>query len=269
MFLETEGLSMQFTVTLNLAVPNPFTVDVDFVDGTAQGGGAPLAIPEDYNNTQQTLNFNGTAGETRQFNVSSLNDNVLEADETFTVELNASTGLVDDSDTALGTILNDDVGQVTVIADRPTTDEDGGGGGNRGRYIVSLSAPNTTGGDITVTYSLGGSASASGGGQDYNVSGTAGEVTFGNNQDTQNILVTPIDDNTVEGDETVVLALTGVSNGAYEVGVPNSDTVTIIDDDTFTASIAATDNNAAETNTGTDGGLFTISLNQVNNSEQV
>lgn len=261
-----EGLSMQFTVTLNTAVPSAFTVDVDFVDGTAQGGGPPLAAPEDYNDTQQTLNFNGTAGETRQFNVSSLNDNILEADETFTVELSASTGLVDDSDTAIGTILNDDVGQVTVVADRPTTDEDGGAGGNRGRFVVSLSSPNTTGGPITVNYSLSGSATASGGGQDFNISGTTGVITFGNNDDSENILITPINDTTVEGDETVIMTLTGTSTSAYVVGTPNADTVTIIDDDTFTASITATDNAAAETNTGTNAGEFTISLNQVNNS---
>ncbi|WP_165869247.1 Calx-beta domain-containing protein [Maribacter algicola] len=261
-----EGLSMQFTVTLNTAVPNPFTVDVDFADGTAQGGGPPLVAPEDYNNAQQTLNFNGTAGEIRQFNVSSLNDNILEGDETFTVELTASTGLVDDSDTAVGTILNDDVGQVTIDADRPTTEEDGGAGGNRGRFVISLSSPNNTGAPITVNYTLSGSATATGAGQDYSVSGTSGVITFPVNDDTENILITPVDDILVEGNETVVLTLNSVSSPAFEIGTPGSDTVTILDDDTFTASIAATDNAAAETNTGTNGGLFTISLNQVNNS---
>ncbi|PIB27292.1 Calx-beta domain-containing protein [Maribacter sp. 4G9] len=267
---QTEGLSMQFTVTLNNAVLNPFTVDVDFVDGTAQGGDSPLVFPEDYANTPLTginaLQFNGTAGETRFFNVSSLNDNILEGDETFTVELSASTGLVDDSDTAVGTILNDDVGQVTVITGKPTTDEDGGGGGNRGRFEVSLSSPNTTGGPLTVNYTLSGSATASGAGQDYTVSGTSGVITFPVNDGTENILITPVDDILVEGDETVVLTLNSVSSSAYTIGTPGSDIVTILDDDTFTASIAATDNAAAETNTGSNGGLFTISLNQVNNS---
>ena len=263
---QTEGLSMQFTVTLNNAVANPFSVNVNFGGGTAQGGAAPLVAPEDYNNVQQTLNFNGTGGETRQFNVSSLNDNILEADETFIVSLTASDPLIDDSDTAIGTILNDDVGQVTIDSDRPTTEEDGGAGGNRGRFVISLSTPNNTGAPITVNYTLSGSATATGAGQDYSVSGTSGVITFPANDDVETILITPVDDILVEGDETVVLTLNSVSSPAYEIGTPGADTVTILDDDTFTASIAATDNAAAETNTGTNGGLFTISLNQVNNS---
>jgi gliding motility-associated-like protein/uncharacterized repeat protein (TIGR01451 family) len=260
-----EGLSMQFTVTLNLAVTNPFNVTVTFQNGTAQGGPTPLVVPEDFSNTQQTLNFNGTANETRQFNVLVLNDDVIEQDETFTVELSATNPLVVDSDTAIGTIANDDVGSVTVVADRSTTDENGGGGGNNGSFQVNLSEPNNTGSDITVTYDFGGSATQ-GPGQDFTVSGTLGSVTFGNNQDSRNINVTPNDDSTVEGNETVILNLQTVSGSSYEVGAPSSATVTIIDDDTFTATILATDNNAAETVAGNNPGTFTISLDQQNNT---
>ncbi len=255
---QTEGLSMQFTVTLNSAVANPFTVDADFVDGTAQGGGAPLVAPEDYNNTQQTLNFNGTAGETRQFNVSSLNDNVLEADETFIVNLTASDPLVDDTDTAVGTILNDDVGQVTVVADRPNTNEDGSG--QSGRFRINLSETNTTGGVITVTYTFSGSA-VQGVGQDFTITGNA---NIPDGQSSTNININPIDDNLVEGDETVVMTLNSVSTSAYEIGTPNSDTVTIIDDDIFTATITATDAAAAENTPATATGLFTIDLGSPN-----
>lgn len=264
---QTEGLSMQFTVTLNNAVAGPFDVDIDFNDITAEGGDTPLVAPEDYNDTQQTITFNGTAGETRQFNVPSLNDNLVEGDETFTVELSASTGLVDDSDTATGTILNDDIGQVTVVADpgRTTTDEDGGGGGNRGRFQINLSQPNTTGSDITVNYSFGGTSTASGPGQDFNDS-ESGTVVFGNNDDSIDVNITPVNDNTVEGNETVILNLGTVSSGAYDIGTPNSATVTIIDDDEFTATITSTDANAAETVAGNNPGEFTVSLNQTNNS---
>lgn len=262
---QTEGLSMQFTVTLNNAVANPFSVNVNFGGGTAQGGAPPLVAPEDYNNVQQTLNFNGTAGETRQFNVSSLNDNILEADETFIVSLTASDPLIDDSDTAIGTILNDDVGQVIVVTEpgRETTNEEDGGGGNRGRFQINLSQPNTTGSDITVTYSFGGTATASGPGQDFNDSGN-GTAVFGNNDDSIDINITPINDTAVEGDETVVLNLGTVSSSAYAIGAPNSAIVTILDDDIFTATITATDATAAENTPATATGLFTIDLGSPN-----
>ncbi len=176
-----EGASMQFIVTLNTAVAGgPFDVDVDFNDGTAEGGGPPLAFPDDYNDDTQTITFNGTAGEQRQFNVQVLTDNVIEADETFTVELSSDNPLVDDSDTAIGTILNDDVGSVTVVTDplRLTTDEEGGEGGNNGRFEINLSQPNTTGSNIIVSYSLGGTATSTGAGQDYNVNGTIWSSDF-------------------------------------------------------------------------------------------
>ena len=255
----TEGASMQFIVTLNTAVAGgPFDVDVDFNDGTAEGGGPPLAFPDDYNDDTQTLTFNGTAGEQRQFNVQVLTDNVIEGDETFTVELSSDNSLVDDSDTATGTILNDDVGQVTVATDRPTTNEDGSG--QSGRFQINLSEPNPTGGQIIVDFTLTGIA-IQGVGQDYTITGNA---SFNPGQDSKNVNINPVDDNLVEGDESVILTVTGVSSSAFEIGTPNSATVTIIDDDIFTATIVATDAAAAENTPATATGTFTIDLGSPN-----
>jgi hypothetical protein len=103
-----EGVGLLFTVTLDNAVAGAFTVDVTLTDGTATGGAAPLASPEDYDNVVATLNFAGTAGETQQFTVATLDDAVLEGSETFTVSLSASNPLVDDSDAATGTITDND-----------------------------------------------------------------------------------------------------------------------------------------------------------------
>ncbi len=89
-------------------------------------------------------------------------------------------------------------------------------------------------------------------------------MTFGNNQSSVNVNITPVDDNIVEADETVVLTLTGVSSSAYAVGSPSSDTVTIIDDDIFTATITATDAAAAENTPATATGTFTIDLGSPN-----
>ncbi len=255
-----EGSSMQFTVTLNTAVANPFTVTVSFQNGTAQGGGPPLIFPEDFNNTSQILNFTGTANETRQFNVPVLNDNVIEQNETFSVQLSASNPGVNDSATATGTITNNDSGTVTVTADRPSTSE---AGGQEGRFQIELSEENPLMEDIVVTYVLTGTATQ-GAGQDYTVSGTVGTAIFENGRDSRNINVDALDDNLVEGDETVVLTITSVSSNAFTVGTPSSATVTILDDDNYVATITASDNAAAETTTGSNTGTFTISLNQPN-----
>ena len=97
-----------------MPLPVPSTVDVTLADVTATGGAAPLNFPEDYDNVVATLNFAGTAGETQQFNVATLDDAVLEGSETFTVSLNASDPLVTDSDTGTGTIDDNDAAAVTI-----------------------------------------------------------------------------------------------------------------------------------------------------------
>ena len=77
---DTEGTDLLFTVTLDNEVQaGAFTVDVNFADVSATGGTDPLVTPEDYDNDTQTLNFVGTAGETQQFTVSTLDDAVLES----------------------------------------------------------------------------------------------------------------------------------------------------------------------------------------------
>ncbi|MFV2068545.1 MAG: GEVED domain-containing protein, partial [Pirellulales bacterium] len=103
-----EGGGLLFTVTLDKAVQGAFDVNVSLADVTATGGATPLVTPEDYDNGAVTLNFAGTAGETKQFTVNTLDDVVLEGTETFTVNLSATNTLVTDSDTATGTITDND-----------------------------------------------------------------------------------------------------------------------------------------------------------------
>ncbi|MFV1858732.1 MAG: Calx-beta domain-containing protein, partial [Anaerolineales bacterium] len=110
----TEGSGLTFTVTLDNAVAGAFSVNVSLTDVSATGGAAPLTYPTDYDNVVAALNFAGTAGETQQFTVATLDDTVLEGTETFTVSLNATDPLVTDTDTGIGTITDNDSAQVTV-----------------------------------------------------------------------------------------------------------------------------------------------------------
>ena len=98
-----EGDAVSFTVTLDNAVPDGLTVTPSFTDGTATEG-------TDYTENTTALTFTGTAGETQTFSVSTSEDEDIEDDETFTVALTVSgtTHSVTASDTATGTINNDD-----------------------------------------------------------------------------------------------------------------------------------------------------------------
>ncbi|MDF1741763.1 MAG: Calx-beta domain-containing protein, partial [Verrucomicrobiales bacterium] len=77
----SEDGTMTFTATLDNAVQDGFTVNVDFAAGTAAGGGV------DFTSTTQLLTFTGGAGETQTFTVALKDDDIVEADENFTLTL--------------------------------------------------------------------------------------------------------------------------------------------------------------------------------------
>ena len=255
-----EGTNLVFSIVADKAALFDYTVTINFGGGTATIGTTPIVYPEDYNGAQRIVAF--LSGDvSKQLAVTTGNDTVIEDDETFIVTLtSASNANVIAGDTAIGTITNDDLGQVTVSADRPNTNEDGSG--NNGQFRIELSEQNNTGSAIVVDYTLTGSA-IQGAGQDYTISGNA---SIANGASSTNLNILPINDVLVEGDETVIITLNSVNSALYEIGTQNSDTVIIVDDDTFIATIVATDNLAVEANTVTNTGTFTISLDAVNNT---
>ncbi|MEH6746388.1 MAG: Calx-beta domain-containing protein, partial [Maribacter arcticus] len=248
-----EGTNLVFNIVADKATLFDYTVTINFGEGTAIKGGIGFVYPDDYNGAQRTIPF--LAGEvSKQLAVVTGNDIVIEDDETFIVTLtSASNANVIAGDTAIGTITNDDLGQVTVSADRPNTNEDGSG--NNGRFRIELSEQNNTGSAIVVDYTLTGSA-IQGAGQDYTISGNA---SIANGASSTNLNILPINDVLVEGDETVIITLNSVNSALYEIGTQNSDTVTIVDDDTagFTVTESGGSTATSEPN-GTDS--FTVRL---------
>src|SRR5207237_489400 len=83
-------------------------------------------------------------------------------------------------------------------------------------------------------------------------------VTMAAGRSTAIVTVTPIDDSTVEGAETVVLTLS--ANSAYSVGSPNSATVTIADNDSAPPPLATVMVTASVANAHESGhtGAFTL-----------
>ena len=104
----TEGSSLTFTVTLSGAMPGGFMVNYGTSDGTA------TTANNDYTMASGMLMFMGMAGETKTITVNTINDSMVEPNETLTVSLSgAPMGLAVGSP-GTGTITNDDVTAPTL-----------------------------------------------------------------------------------------------------------------------------------------------------------
>ncbi|MEG3659902.1 Calx-beta domain-containing protein [Arenibacter palladensis] len=128
-----------------------FTVNYATFDGSALAG-------SDYTTSTGTLSFNGTSGDTETFTVPILDDATFENTETFTIQFTAtSDGVVDISDTAEGTIVDDDA----IIMTNGTTENtcsdtflDPGGVGNysSNQNIVYTICPDTANNYISLDF---------------------------------------------------------------------------------------------------------------------
>ena len=108
----------------------------------------------------------------------------------------------------------------------------------QGAFTVSLS--NTSATDTVIAYNVSGSATS---GTDYTA--LSGTVTVTAGQTTATISVPVIDDSLVEGNETVIVTLTGVTSGVASLSATPSDltaTNTLGDDDTNAAPVFTNQN---------------------------
>jgi hypothetical protein len=101
---------------------------------------------------------------------------------------------------------------------------------SNGLFTVNLSQAVPT--NTVVAYSVGGTATANG---DYTA--LSGTVTIPANQLSATIPVSVLDDQLVEGSETVAVTLTGVTGSNAVLGTTNSATVTIADNDAPSTSL--------------------------------
>jgi len=139
--------------------------------------------------------------------------------------------------------------RLTVVASDASASE---GGANPGTFTISRSGSTTS--SLTVRYSVGGTALN---GNDYAT--LSGSVAIPAGSSTATLTVSPVDDSSVEGNETIVLTLS--ADAAYTVGSPSSATVTIADNDQSstqpTVTVAASDSSASES--AGNPGTFTFS----------
>ena len=231
----SEGSSLTFTVTLDQAVSGGLTVTPTFTDGTASGS--------DYTENTTALSFSGTANETQTFTVATTRDAVLEGNETFTVGLSASHASVTATDTATGTIRDNDAASVSV-SDASATE------GSSLTFTVRLNQ--AVAGGLTVTPSFTDGTATQG--SDYTAN-TAALTFAGTANESHTFTVATTDDALLETAETFTVGLS-VSATVLNVTATATATGTIQDNDSAAVTISSA--SATEGNSLT----FTVRLNQ-------
>jgi hypothetical protein len=241
----------QFTVSLSQASDTDTTISY-VVSGDATPG-------IDYTALTGTVTI--LAGNTSAtIDVDVLDEAILEAVESVTVTLSAITN--GDADISIGvanaatvTISDDDVAQVTILANdaaasEPTDD---------GQFTLLLSSVSTT--DTTISYLVSGPANP---GTDYVALPGSATILAGDNSVTIDVAI--LDNLILESDETLTVTLDSITSGdpSIGIGLANAATITITDNDLAVVTIAASDATASEP---TDGGQFTVTLSSVSDSD--
>ncbi len=228
----TEGNALTFTVELDEAVPGGLTVTPNFTDGTATKG-------IDYTENTAALAFAGTSGETQAFSVTTIEDTMIEGDETFTVGLTVSgtTASVTVTGTGTGTIMDDDMPVLPEVAFDVTS---ASVGEDIGTHSVTVNARPAPAAEFTLNYSLEGSTATEG--ADYSIV-NSGSVSMTAGVESVDIPVMIVDDNEDEREETVILTLTG--DAGYTVGNTKVYMLTITDNET-TVTLSVSPNPVSE-----------------------
>ena len=222
---------------------NPLTVFYS-VAGTAIGG-------TDYGSLAGVAIIPaGAATTTIQFKT--LDDKLVEPDETVSVTLTANAAYAISNATTQLSIMDDDVTTVTVFPTGSGASEAGGAG----TFTVKRE------GDITaalvVFYATSGTATSS---NDY--APLSGSVTIPPGAASADFTFTPVNDALLEGDESVIVTV--VTNVAYSVGRPATARIFIRDDELVSVGVTAPDDTASEP--GVDTGRFQISRGSVINGD--
>lgn len=197
------GGSMSVPVTVNYTASGSATLGADY---TALTGTVTLGIFQQ----EASIPLNVTG-----------DDGLFEGDESVTVTLIGSASVAVQDASATVTIA-DSPHAVTVTSGSNATEAPV----QAGQVIVSLGAVNQSGQALTVNYTVAGTATP---GTDY--APLSGSAVIATGAGSAAIDVSPIDDDDVEGDETVEVTLTATSDSRVALGDPKSADLTIEDDE--------------------------------------
>ena len=237
---QTEGGSVNFTVSLSTSTKKEVTVQYATSSGTATSGA-------DFTAKSGTLTFSaGTDSQT--VSVSTTNDSADEENETFTLTLSSPTNAtLGTNKSATGTITDNDDPPTVSVANASATE------GDAVDFTVSLSTASAK--KVTVQYATASDTATSG----TDFTATSGTLTFSAGTDSQTVSVSTTDDSTDEENEEFTLTLSSPANAT--LGTKASATGTINDDD-GTSTLSVSNASAPE------GGAVTFTVSLLPASEQ-
>lgn len=240
-----------FTVNLSAASTQPVTVNF----ATANDG----ALAEsDYTAVSGVLTF--APGETSQtIRVPIVGDQLVEADETFFVNLTDATNATITTAQGIGTITNDDTAPTTTLPELTianVTLAEGNSDTTNAVFTVNLSAASSE--TVTVSYTTADDTALA----DSDYTATSGVLTFAPGETSQTLSVAIVGDALVESDETFFINLADPNNAtitmAQAIGsITNDDTTAT---PPILPGLSISDVTMMEGNRGTTNAVFTVSL---------
>jgi Tfp pilus tip-associated adhesin PilY1 len=253
--VEAGGATITFTVTLSNVDPLngvSGTVHVDYAtsDGSAVAGDDYTAI------TTTTMTFNPGDGPSKSFDVTVLQDSLVEFQETFDLVLSNFDGGGATGAAGVGTI-NDDGDTYGIFVDDQTAAE-----GGTATFTVSLDQAPLTGHTVTVDYATAdGSAVDT---QDYTA--TSGSFSYSAGQTTKTFIVPITDDTVVEFAENFFVNLDNASVNATILDLQGEGTIPIDDKYQVTiddVTVGEPGGNIIPGPVSTTTVTFTVSLDQL------
>jgi predicted extracellular nuclease len=211
-----------FTISLSAATANPVNFDVFTSNGTAFGGG------NDYDDVIASLSI--PAGQTSTSVIVPINpDTAVEANETFTLNLNNVANATVLKGQGRGTIVNDDNAKVSI---GNASLVEGNGGYSTVSFVVTLSQPMPT--PVTFDFATNSQSSTATAGTDYEAANKTGLLIDAGRTRTV-VEVKVFGDTAVEADETFKGVISNVSGASINNG---TGTATITNDDASALTIA-------------------------------
>lgn len=231
------------TITINRVGSSDGIVTVNFAttNGTA-------TAPQDYADSDQVVTF-ASGQSTRTVTIPIVSDLLDEANETVNLMLSGPVGnaVLGGQSTAVLTITDDDAGPTVTLSTAPATIAE-----DAGEAIVTATLSAISGQDVIVDLIFTGTATSV---SDFTSSAT--QIVIPAGMTTGTMTLTAVQDTLDEAGETIVVDISGVTNGT-ESGM-QSNTVTIIDDD-LAPTLSINDVTVLEGNAGVTDAVFMITL---------